>query len=133
MISTLNIGDIDQRTEEILKAIIITYINKLEPVSSRKLAKSLNLNLSPATIRNIMADLEENGFLAQPHTSAGRIPTDQAYRYFVEKLGCGQFILSDIERELIRNQLDSDAPSEQDLILEIPKIINRITSYIGLS
>ena len=74
----------DQRHREVLIALIREYIDSAEPVGSRVLAKRHFKNLSPATIRNAMADLEDMGYLAQPHTSAGRVPTDQAYRFYVE-------------------------------------------------
>src|SRR5438093_11377654 len=75
---------IDARAEEILKKVIVNYILTGEPVGSRTIAKLSREGLSPASIRNVMADLEEMGFLAQPHTSAGRVPTDTAYSYYVD-------------------------------------------------
>ncbi len=74
----------DTRTRDVLIALIREYIDSAEPVGSRVLAKRHFPSLSPATIRNVMADLEEAGYLAQPHTSAGRIPTDKAYRFYVD-------------------------------------------------
>ena len=74
----------DPRHREVLIALIREYIDSAEPVGSRSLAKRYFKNLSPATIRNAMADLEDMGYLAQPHTSAGRVPTDKAYRFYVE-------------------------------------------------
>jgi heat-inducible transcriptional repressor len=74
----------DARQRDILIAVIREYIDSAEPVGSRVLSKRHFPNLSPATIRNVMADLEELGYLVQPHTSAGRVPTDKAYRYYVD-------------------------------------------------
>lgn len=74
------------RDQEILRATIVCYIRTATPVGSRTLTKSSELGLSPATIRNVMADLEEMGYLAQPHTSSGRVPTEKAYRYYVDCL-----------------------------------------------
>lgn len=76
--------DTDDRVDLILSAIVGSYIELPEPVGSRTLSKSLGSGLSPATIRNVMADLTEQGYLEQPHASAGRVPTDKAYRYFVD-------------------------------------------------
>lgn len=76
----------DERKQKILQSIISDYISTAEPVGSRTLAKKYNLQVSPATIRNEMADLEELGFIEQPHTSAGRIPSDLGYRYYVDYL-----------------------------------------------
>ena len=74
----------DARQRDVLIAVVREYIDSAEPVGSRALSKRHFPKLSPATIRNVMADLEEMGYLAQPHTSAGRVPTDQAYRFYVE-------------------------------------------------
>ena len=73
--------ELNERSRNILRAIINSYIANAEPVGSRTIVKRYALDISPATVRNIMADLEEMGFLAQPHTSAGRVPTDKAYRF----------------------------------------------------
>ena len=78
--------DLSQRKQRILKAIIDEYIGTAEPVGSRAISKKEGLGLSSATIRNEMADLEELGYLIQPHTSAGRIPTDSGYRFYVNSL-----------------------------------------------
>lgn len=74
----------DARHKDVLVAVIREYIDSAEPVGSRALSKRQFPNLSPATLRNVMSDLEEMGYLAQPHTSAGRVPTDKAYRFYVE-------------------------------------------------
>ena len=74
----------DARHRDVLVAVIREYIDSAEPVGSRALSKRYFPSLSPATIRNVMSDLEEMGYLAQPHTSAGRVPTDKAYRFYVE-------------------------------------------------
>ena len=78
--------ELDERKMKILKAIISTYLRTGEPVGSRTIAKDTDLHLSSATIRNEMADLEEMGYILQPHTSAGRIPSDMGYRYYVNSL-----------------------------------------------
>ena len=79
--------DLDERKQTILRAIISNYLETGEPVGSRTISKLSDLNLSSATIRNEMADLEELGYIVQPHTSAGRIPTDKGYRFYVRKRG----------------------------------------------
>ena len=78
--------DLNDRKRKILQAIIDEYIGTAEPVGSRSISKKENLGLSSATIRNEMADLEEMGYLIQPHTSAGRIPSDEGYRFYVNSL-----------------------------------------------
>ena len=75
-----------KREREILTAIVETYISTGEPVGSRTLARTNRESLSPASIRNVMSDLADAGFLEQPHTSSGRVPTAQAYRYYVKQL-----------------------------------------------
>ena len=74
--------ELEPRAREVLREIILQHIANGEPIGSRTLAKCGKFQLSPASLRNVMADLEDLGFLQQPHTSAGRIPTDRGYRYF---------------------------------------------------
>ena len=78
--------ELDKRKMRILKSIVRIYLETGEPVGSRTLSKDERLNVSPATIRNEMADLEEMGYIVQPHTSAGRVPTDKGYRFYVDRL-----------------------------------------------
>ena len=79
-------GPIGARERQILTAIVETFISTGDPVGSRTLSRSNREGLSAATIRNVMADLTEAGFLDQPHTSSGRVPTTEAYRYYVEQI-----------------------------------------------
>jgi heat-inducible transcriptional repressor len=79
-------GHLDERRRQVLLAVIAEYVESAEPVGSRSIARRHMRGLSPATIRNAMADLEEMGYLSQPHTSAGRVPTDKAYRFYVDHL-----------------------------------------------
>src|SRR5512135_2739993 len=92
------------REREILTAIVETFIATGEPVGSRTLARSNAEGLSPATIRNVMADLADAGYLEQPHTSAGRVPTADAYRYYVEQL-TGRARLSNEDQNIIQGSL----------------------------
>ena len=77
----------DERKLEVLRAIVTDYVSSQEPVGSKALVEQHDLGVSPATVRNDMAALEEEGYITQPHTSAGRIPTDKGYRLFVDRLG----------------------------------------------
>ena len=79
-------SELDERKMKILQAIIRNYLETGEPVGSRTISKYTDLNLSSATIRNEMADLEELGYIIQPHTSAGRIPSDKGYRLYVDSM-----------------------------------------------
>jgi heat-inducible transcriptional repressor len=78
---------LDERSRQVLMAVIAEYVETVEPVGSRAVARRHMRGLSAATIRNVMSDLEEMGYLSQPHTSAGRVPTDKAYRFYVDALG----------------------------------------------
>ncbi|PYM65486.1 MAG: hypothetical protein DMD79_04660, partial [Candidatus Rokuibacteriota bacterium] len=83
----MSVGELDDRSRQVLQAVLFEYTVTAQPVGSRQVAKKYALGLSPATIRNAMADLEEMGYLTHPHTSAGRVPTDKAYRFYVDSLG----------------------------------------------
>ena len=93
----MNTPMLDERSKSILLAIIDKYIESAEPVGSKTIAKFHPKHLSSATIRNAMAELENNGFLSQPHTSAGRIPTDKGYRFYVDHLLRPQNFLMEAE------------------------------------
>src|SRR5499425_3570842 len=97
---------LNERAQLLLKALIENYIRDGQPVGSRVLSRESGLSLSSATIRNVMADLEELGFVTSPHTSAGRVPTDKGYRFFVDTLLHVQPLDSVAESE-IRRQLDT--------------------------
>ncbi len=84
--------------QEVLTSIVRAYIETGEPVGSRTISKRRNSELSPASIRNVMADLADEGFLSQPHTSAGRIPTEKAFRFYVRSLTARPVSLLDAER-----------------------------------
>ena len=84
--------DLDPRAREVLREIILQHIDSGEPIGSRTLAKCGKFQLSPASLRNVMADLEDHGLLQQPHTSAGRIPTDRGYRFFINHSADRQFV-----------------------------------------
>ena len=100
-----------KRNQQVLADVVRTYIETGEPVSSRSIAKLHGESLSPATIRNVMADLEDEGYLFQPHTSAGRVPTAAAYRFFVEEVAA-QATVSAEDREWIRRELAAAATPE---------------------
>ena len=90
----------NERSMEVLQSIIENYIKNSEPVGSRTLSKSIGFKLSPATIRNIMSDLAEMGYLIQTHTSAGRVPTDKAYRFYVNSLSKKPAVPEQIKQKL---------------------------------
>ena len=121
-------GEINQRKLEILKAIISDYVNTGEPVGSRTLAKKYDLGISPATIRNEMSDLEEMGFLEQPHTSAGRVPSSRGYRVYVDQL-MEKGEASSSEIAMIENQILSMASYQIDSIIrQTAQMLSQLTN-----
>jgi heat-inducible transcriptional repressor len=121
---------LDERPREILKLIIRSYVNSGEPVGSRTLAKSMDWKFSPATIRNIMSDLEEGGYLAQPHTSAGRIPSERGYRFYVDYLADSGKVSKSDERYINRVLAESETP--EDCMSRASFILSTISKNIGL-
>src|SRR5678809_115262 len=103
---------LDERPREILRLIIRSYVTTGEPVGSRTLAKSMEWKLSPATIRNIMADLEEEGYLDHPHTSAGRVPSEKGYRFYVDNLADSAKLSKSDERYVSRMLSESESPED---------------------
>src|SRR5215831_440117 len=124
-----DVRQLDERPREILKLIIRSYVTSGEPVGSRTLAKALEWKLSPATIRNIMSDLEDAGYLAQPHTSAGRIPSEKGYRFYVNSLGEGRLSKSD-ERYISRMLAESDSP--EDVMSRTSVVLSTISKNVGI-
>src|SRR5580693_144564 len=102
----------NERNRQILSAIVRAYIETGDPVSSRSISRRHVESLSPATIRNVMSDLEEEGFLYQPHTSAGRVPTATAYRFFAQQI-VARATLSPDDEERIRSEFSGATSSEE--------------------
>ena len=120
---------LDKRAQILLKTLVERYISEGQPIGSRTLSKYSGLDLSPASIRNVMADLEEMGFIASPHTSAGRIPTPMGYRIFVDSLLTVQ-PLQQIEVNRLENQLDTAKP--QLLISSASRLLSDLTKFAGV-
>jgi heat-inducible transcriptional repressor len=124
---------LDERTRQVLFAVVQCYINAPGPVGSRVVTKKYSFGLSPATIRNIMSDLEEMGYLQQPHTSAGRVPTDTGYRYYVdsmrsEKRLINKDFLLELSRKLELLKKDINA-----FLDEASKMLSSLSHYIGVT
>ena len=124
-------GQIGEREREILTAIVETFISTGEPVGSRVLARGSREGLSPATIRNVMADLAEAGFLEQPHTSAGRVPSASAYRYYVEQLS-GKTQLSQADTEIIQDSLQG-VTDVQEFMERTSHVLSLISRNVGVA
>jgi len=124
---------LDERSRKVLYAVIQCYINSPGPVGSRVVTKKYDFGLSPATIRNIMSDLEEMGYLSQPHTSAGRVPTDTGYRFFVDSLAAekqltNSALMAELNRkfELIKKDVNS-------FLDDASKMLSELSHYIGIT
>ena len=122
---------IGEREREILTAIVETFIATGEPVGSRTLARSNREGLSPATIRNVMADLADAGLLEQPHTSAGRVPSTEAYRYYVEQL-TGEAHLSHEDQSIIQDSLHGVA-DVQEFMERTSHVLSLISHNVGVA
>jgi heat-inducible transcriptional repressor len=120
-----------ERSKHILEAIIEDYILTAEPVGSRTITRRHGVSLSPATVRNVMADLEEMGFLVSPHTSAGRIPTDKAYRFYVDSL-LGLPSIAREEREEIRKRCSLTGRDIGEVLKETSRMLSSISHYMGI-
>lgn len=122
---------LDPRAAELLKLLVERYIHDGQPVGSRTLSRAVHLNLSPATIRNVMADLDDLGFVASPHTSAGRIPTARGYRYFVDALLAPE-PLSREEQDHLADELAPSSGATEDLVQAASALLSRLTHMAGV-
>lgn len=117
---------LDDRKNKVLQAVIEDYVATAEPVGSRTIARRYHLGVSPATIRNEMSDLEELGYLQQPHTSAGRIPSDRGYRYYVDCLMESKEV-TESEHDLIRRTFERKVSEIDRLVRETARLLSETT------
>jgi heat-inducible transcriptional repressor len=122
---------LSERAQQLLRVLVESYIRDGQPVGSRNLSRESGLAVSAATVRNVMADLEEYGFVASPHTSAGRVPTDKGYRFFVDTLLKvqpldGESVLS------LRRQLDAAQDGSKSLVAAASQMLSRVTQLAGV-
>jgi len=120
---------ISERAQSLLKILVERYIAEGQPVGSRALSRASNLELSPATIRNVMADLEEMGFVTSPHTSAGRVPTPKGYRFFVDTLLTVR-PMEEMERAQLAEHLKADDPHR--VVNAASQILSDLTHFAGI-
>jgi heat-inducible transcriptional repressor len=123
---------LSERAQHLLRVLVQSYIREGQPVGSRALSRDSGLSLSSATIRNVMADLEALGFVASPHTSAGRVPTDRGYRFFVNELLKAQLRAESFELEKLRREFDLSAGKPQSLIAAASELLSNLTQLAGL-
>ena len=120
---------LDARAQHLLKTLIERYIEEGQPVGSRVLSRQSGLELSPATVRNVMADLEEMGYITSPHTSAGRVPTPKGYRFFVDSL----MIVRPLDRvEIHRLEEGFTADRPQQLVNTAGQLLSQLTHFAGV-
>lgn len=122
--------ELNRRQQEVLGLIVRHYVETAEPVGSRYIARKLDL--SSATIRNVMADLEDLGYIAQPHTSAGRIPTDRGYRYFIDSLMRLKNMNADVIRS-VKDQCTQTVRGIEDILERTSHLVSDLTNYIGVT
>jgi len=120
---------LSERAQSLLKILVERYIADGQPVGSRALSRFSALELSPATIRNVMADLEEMGFVASPHTSAGRVPTPKGYRFFVDTLLTVR-PMEELERQQLEEQLTPDDPHR--VVTAASQLLSDLTHFAGI-
>src|SRR5690554_6096293 len=121
----------EPRKMRILQAITDDYIRTADPVGSRTIARKYALGVSPATIRNEMADLEELGYLEQPHTSAGRIPSDKGYRFYVDELMSPEDY-SDAERERLLEEVEAMQRALEQMVHRATRLLSVLTRYTAI-
>lgn len=127
-----NNPNLGPREREVLNAIIEAYIITGEPVGSRGLSRANSEGLSPASIRNVMADLTDAGYLEQPHTSAGRVPTTEAYRYYVTQIANCSRSISDVDQGVIENSL-SGVTDLQGFMERTSHVLSQISHRVGVA
>lgn len=119
---------LSEKTHRVLYSVVRDYIRTAHPVGSVRVARKYRLGMSPATVRNILADLEEMGFLEQPYTSSGRVPTDRAFRYYVDK-ALETRPLKRSDREMIQEAYQFVAPDVSEILQETSRILSQVSRY----
>ena len=122
--------ELNQREKAILRSIVQQFILTATPVGSRNITKKYDIGFSPATVRNVMADLEDSGYINHPHTSAGRVPTDKGYRYYVDSL-MNVDKINIKEKSIIENSLGQILDETEDLVKVTSKLLSSITKQIA--
>lgn len=128
----MSVTELNTRRKEVLQAAVETYIETASPVSSSAIAKRMRLKISTATIRNIMAQLHDLGLLWQPHTSAGRVPTDEGYRYYIDSLIKLQQLSLQEKDSIAADQAQKTAAFD-DCLSDILRILSNFSGYTSLA
>jgi heat-inducible transcriptional repressor len=122
---------LDDRRKEVLRSLVELHVETGEPVGSESLARALNRSVSPATLRNIMADLEALGYLDHPHTSAGRMPTDEGYRFYVDSLMGRPRPLAPEDAAAIQSGLRKPEASPNQVLENASRLLSRLSQHVG--
>ena len=125
-------GELSERERQVLEAVIHSYVSTAEPVGSRTLSRRFGLGISPATIRKTMSDLEEKGFLFHPHTSAGRVPTDRAYRVYVDSLMRVETVTGDAQRRL-HADISAGGSAIETILRRAAQSLGILTQELGVA
>lgn len=126
------LDDLTERERSVLQAVVQSYIQTAEPAGSRTLAKVFPLGVSAATIRNTMSDLEHRGYLSHPHTSAGRVPTDRAYRVYVDSLIWASSV-SPVAEDTLRRELGASRTVVEDILRKAAQVLGVLTQELGVA
>src|SRR5580704_12906856 len=124
-------ADLDPRKETILRAIIVEYVTTAEPIGSEALVQKYELGVRSATVRNELAEMSEMGYLEQPHTSAGRVPSDLGYRYFVDRL-IVEHHLDQATKDKVKGTTE-EGEALQLLLRDTARVLSRITHLLGVA
>jgi heat-inducible transcriptional repressor len=124
--------NLTEREREVLQSLINHYVATAEPVGSRAITHRFRLGISPATVRNTMQDLEEMGLISQPHTSAGRIPTDRGYRVYVDSM-MGREALTPSEEDQIRREICADYAAVENILDQTARVLATVSRQLGVT
>jgi len=124
---------LSERELQVLEAVVRAYVERAEPAGSRTISRDYGLGVSPATIRNTMSDLEAKGYLDHPHASAGRVPTDRAYRFFVDRLMQPADLSAEEEAQLVRELDASEVPAVEHFIRRATRALSVLSLELGLA
>ena len=125
-------SELSERERRVLEAVIQSYVETAEPAGSRMISRRFGLGVSPATIRNTMSELEEKGYLFHPHTSAGRVPTDSAYRLYVDSL-MGPATLSPREAERLAEEISGGGSAIEAILRRAAQSLSVVTQELGVA
>src|SRR5213078_4786867 len=124
--------ELSRRERKILEAVILSYVETAEPAGSRTLSRRFGLGVSPATIRNTMSDLEEKGYLFHPHTSAGRVPTDKAYRVYVDSL-IRVDAVTRADQKKLEEEISAGGSAIEAILMRAAQSLGVLTQELGVA